>query len=565
MYNTPSKTFFLINWRNTAAALAVSGMLAAYFVFIGRYSTNMPWHDDYVQFLGMYLRLGDEYGWQQLLGVILEQPEWNGLIKSEHRLGFARMVMVLDRTVWGEVSFVRLILIGNAFIVLWVALLWSVSRPARRNWLLMVPVGLLAFSVAHREAALWSSAALLYYPVTFFALAALVVAHGGRRYCWLSILPGLLAVICQANGLLVLPVLVMAFAAAGRRRMALASAGLALFAFILYFVGFQQQLGIPAYPSAYLAVQMVIASWIKALGIVLPSYSGLLGGAIGAIWIYFVASRRWRNNPILFWFGVWLLLSMLAVSVGRASLGDDFVVTQSRYRYYGIALLSVTYLMYVECLNGRRLAVWLSSALTVVIALTSYIGEASIGWAHARKTHMEGLLTSQSYQDEGRKPQFDVWFPKAHEVERIIDYSSRQGIYRLPEGGALVSPRIDPPAAFDSGQEPALLVDLFLPGRRGLAIMGRLETKGRHRCRDGETLIFLDLRGKRYYYEATQFGLAGWDEILKQSCRGFAAYIPLDGLPAGEYRVGVYAARGGKVGGEVYYRSNVVVETEGSK
>lgn len=526
-------------------AFALIGALAVYYYFaIWSLSINLPWFDDYVQFLGTYVRLGQDYSPQDLFAILFEQPHWHDKIKSDHRLGFARMTMVATRALFDQVDFKYLIMIGNAFVGLWFLALWSLSPLARRQPLVMLPIALLVFSLAHREASFWASAALLYYPTTFFALLAIAFALRKPSGLPVSIGSGVLAALAQANGLLSLPTVAAALAFAGRRRAALIMVLVTVAAFVLYFHDFARPASIPSYASTWHAVRGIFLGWLQLQGNAVPGQTLPIGAMATAVWVYLAWRGHWKSHPVLFWFGVWMLASMATVALGRASISDEYVATQNRYRFYSISFLAVTYLIVMEVM-ANRLARRLLLLVMLVLAAQTYIRETPSGWAYSKSTMIDGALAANHYRLEGRAPEATLWFPKVHDVKEIIGYAEANRLYFMPFSKkylahAMPAPTPGPLAPLN------LAIAKVLTGQRSLAVTGNAEIGAERGCGDTRTLVFLESGPSRYYFKSVRYTRPDTMEFFGKPCQAFAAFIETANLPAGEYRLGVAITENGR-------------------
>lgn len=549
--------------RSNIIALVIIVILAsAYYLMVTLLSVNMPFHDDYVQFLGTYIRIDSDASLAHLLKVVLEQPEWNGLIKSDHRLGFARLTMLISQKMFGNVDFRRLILIGNSFIAFWFFAIFVSSAVARKHWLLMVPAACLVFSLAHHDAALWASAALLYYPAIFFSLASIVAAHCGKRGLILSVIFGILAALAQANGLIIFPVIAMAYLVAGRKRAGALMGLSALVMFIYYFSGFTRPLAIPAYNSVGHAAWGIIVSWLQLQGNAFSGYALPFGILLAGLWLYFTVTGAWRRNPILFWFGVWLLGSMAAIAMGRASLGEDYVVSQNRYRFYGIGLLVVTYLLLVEVLVTMR-ATRTVFAFMLIVAVPSYARETYLGWRHQEGIRTEAVLAANSFAREAKLPQSPLWFPRAHEVQRILEYSKIHNLYQVPFYADYLAFAAPAPSPAQHQAKLTMKIDRLITGSHSLGISGTLEGMSFDMCRESKTLIFLEGRTGRRYMTAARSAIPRTKDFFGGWCAAYTAFVDAEQLTNDSYQIGVSIVREGTSIGEATHP--LEIHTEATK
>ncbi len=349
----------------------------------------------------------------------------------------------------------------------------------------------------------------------------------------------------QSNGLLAFPIVALAHFSVSRRRAALLFALLTLLAFALYFTDYSRPLRTPHYVSTWHAIKATLVGWLQLQGNILPSLALPIGVFTTLAWVYLAARGYWRRNPVLFWFGVWALATLGTVSLGRANYGDEFVVTQVRYRYYGIVFLAVTYLALMEhlCSKPLRTGLWL---LLGVASVQVYITEASLGWGWVRKTLADGKVAANYLRLEGRAPEESLWFPKVHDVAPILGYAERAGLWRLPAFPAYIGQATAPARAAQVAWLPMTL-DRPLLGRRSLGVSGSLNLPLGASCSESATLVWLEHAGRRHYYNAERFARADKVEFFRRPCRAFATLIDTAALAPGEYQVGVAVSERGRV------------------
>lgn len=524
--------------KNFFAIALMAIIIGIYVLMVWKYAINVPRMDDYIQFLGYHHFFPENGSFFEKLTALFSQPRWEHGPESDHRIVVARVAMLLSQALTGEMNFRVITFIGNAFFLLWFVWLWRVT-PVSRNPAAMLPVVLLLFSFVHYEIAFWSSAALLYFPVTFFAFAALALTVGkpGLFRTAGSLGSGIWAVCSQANGLMVLPTVACSFFARRKTRLALLFSLIAAASFLLYFYAYKRPGVIPRFPEPTQAVTLILSAWIRLLGASFDKQWDIAASLIGLGWAGLLWKRYWRVNPTLFWFGIWLFLTMGSIAVGRASFGVESVMV-SRYRFYSLLLISISYLALLELIGERSIRRYII-AVALFLAFYLYAEESPKHLSLAANERVDVIHGANYYRIEGLGPFSYGGFPEATMANGLIREMEGKGLYHMPDFSEHMSMKT--PSGPDwktSGRTlNATLLALHGAGKT-LSIKGYADLDG-GRCDNIKTLVFLANDADRHYYTTEALSRAKWRESVFKPCLEFAAFIDVRSLSAGEYRIGV--------------------------
>lgn len=543
-------------------ALAAMAVLTGVYVFmVWRYSINVPRMDDYIQFLGYHYFFPETGAIGEKIQALLSQPKWLAGPESDHRIVFARLAMYLSEFLLGEMNFQLLTAIGNLFLFALFFLLWRATPVSVNPWA-MLPVAVLLFSFVHYEASFWSSAALLYYPVTFFALATLsVLAPGVSRWRVAAGMgSGVLAVLTQANGLMVLPV--AAVGALFRRRFLLAGA-LALLAaamFVLYFHDFKRPGVVPPMPDVFRAAVLVLTAWFRLLGIALGQAWFLLSGFLVLAGAYLCWKRYWRINPPLFWFAVWLCVTIGSIAVGRASFGLDHLDVP-RYKFYSLCLICVAYLALCEVLEAHlcRCLTW--SLLLGGGVLYVHDAARNLSLAASEQSDVVHGVLHRQLEDVG--PFSYGGFPTVDMAGLLIDDMRRQQRYTLPDYSERLARKLAPSPASDTPSGFGAELRALRVGRHSVGVKGFAPLEG-GKCHNTEVRVFLASGEERHYFSAERLSRARWKEYFRRPCIEFASFIDARALPAGDYRLGVVLLRDGHLSAQHVFPDSIHLLREGA-
>ncbi len=174
-----------------------------------------------------------------------------------------------------------------------------------------------------------------------------------------ALLVGVVALITNGNGVLVLPLVLTGFLFGQNWHWAVVTVMLLVPAYGLYFSGYSNPSGISVTrlvdPSTVAHLMALDTAFLGAM-FYHPAISWLpqAVGWISGIWtVYLLISRYDRTNPTLFWMLVFLQLTGLMLAINRLDNPVD-VMFASRYKNITALVMAVTYLTVVDTLVQRN-------------------------------------------------------------------------------------------------------------------------------------------------------------------------------------------------------------------
>lgn len=181
-----------------AAPWIVLAIILAYFFSIAALAPTAPFADD--------AGISQEAA---AFGAARSPAEaWTALSTQhdEHRPILLRLVFWGAATLPGETSYRLIALIGSLFLLL---AFWIFAREARRSaapGAILVVLAALTFNFGAAESSLWAAAAVANFGALGLAMAMLALIAAGGVWAALAIIPALLTVGLQGNGLVALAV-----------------------------------------------------------------------------------------------------------------------------------------------------------------------------------------------------------------------------------------------------------------------------------------------------------------------------------------------------------------------
>lgn len=407
----PNALVRVVGW----VALAVPVVVFA--VVWSRYAINIPKWDDHAlkTFLGDFRHETTLTG----KGYYLFRQH------NEHRIVWDRLITWLDYSLFGKLSYVRLMAVGNLSLVGLLAVFGLVLRQNQRSVWFLVPVACFLFNLAQWENMFWGMAALQNFSVLLWVAGSLyLLAYTPHRSAAFGL--AVLSTITSGNGLVIWPIALVilghqTLTQPVRYRTWRPVLGWGLGAIItigLYFVGYEKPVVTPAAPS----VGQLLLGWLAFNGAAaeaLPLRSpGLLCELLGAFTVglvLFFGIKLVREHnftrplpPVAYFFvGMvgFLIGTSLVVTGSRAGFGFETLIT-SRYKIYSLTLLALLFTYGSVTLTGRfrplTLVVglvlggtlaWLSypAYLDDTLRLRRYLQAAQFNWTYTKNRPVSAI------------------------------------------------------------------------------------------------------------------------------------------------------------------------------
>lgn len=491
---------------------------------------------------------------------------------TEHRIPSGKLfIYLLYRLGGGELNWKLLAWSGNVCIPGVVFVLGWVWHKTGRSLAYLLPLAFGVFQVQHYELFFWANCSLLYVPVVFFALGAtyFLVYHCDYRPVRFALALGftLLCMYSFGNGMFVFATNALLLTYQQRWKALAAMLALGAVCAVTYFIGYHSEYPTRLNALALLNFWALMGAWLEplnafgpvarygavALGVLATAVFGWFGGrlawrkAADWRWLRPETTPELSREELFYTVGlVFLMLTGAAVAVKRWSPDLGEMVT-SRYRYIGVLVLSIGYLLSVHALKTRRtrrvlggLALGLSAGIHV-LSYPYYLPKL----VNDREKLIAGTFNYQQHQTWCLFPAGSFW---AKYIDSNTAVALKTGLYRFP-------------AQYYSEAEPELLradttQRLTLPltlHREAAYTLLRNDTfqpsaTSRPR-REGTCLLLQSPRHGVFLVPIQRLANAGrWNLLTKGQVfgTGFVAYLPLNAYPPGRYRVGLFHRENGK-------------------
>lgn len=361
-------------------------------------AVNVPKWDDHI-FKFFLLKLETEtspLGWFRQ---VIKQH-------NEHRIAYDRLLAWADYTLFGKLSFKRLMIYGDLSLLALVALFGLLLKRYVKPWYLFVPpVALLIVTLAQWENFYWALSSIQNFSIVGWSVACLYALSHQHRIGW-AIGLAMIATLVSGNGFLLWPIGLVVLLAQRRYRSMRPWGMAAVLLIALYFGNYVQPATHPPTRGSLLELAggclAFLGAAVEALPLSKPYlFSIILGGVLLLFWganlvrSFSVFRTKTGWTPLqAFGFGTlaFLIGTALVVVWGRYGYGQDMLLT-SRYRIYSLTLLALTYTYW---LSAHYSSGHVSSKMAWTLALLGLAGSGILWWSAFRfNTHESIALRKQ--------------------------------------------------------------------------------------------------------------------------------------------------------------------------
>lgn len=497
---------------------------AAYLAWVVHFASDMPFWDDF----NIHLHFLNEW---------LSAPSWRDALKlpfvrnGEHFVLSNKLATAVDYSLFGTLSFSRLILYGNAALVLSLLVI-------HRSGLVPPVLGFWGFAMAllpqYPQASLWATGSIENFSVLLWA--ALALSCAGRRPILAFALMSLAAA-SQGNGALLGCAWALTLALSRRLRPSgcWALASLLLLAPFLLIPATGVPVQSSSLPEKLQYTLVLLGSSVSPL----PSISLWVGGVLCAVAVA-MTRRLSRIQPEICAFMVWLLMTAAANSVGRAGLGFAYGFEESRYRIVSV-LFVVEVVLGAWSISTTRLQRGGISAVAGVCLLSIMLLKlpaANVEAAFRQRDLAEASVRFQYFHTGLSYPNPSAPVPFLLEMRRVglVELSSPSHESFLPQIE-------DAPRSFAEGARLAQKLEWKLCSQQYLYLQGYVFDRGG----DGTPVVVLSSGGRDYLLHRAADArpdVARHHRRPTALASGISLLVPLSQVGSGPFSVRLGVRRG---------------------
>ncbi len=426
-------------WRLAGAAALLLLPVVAFYAVLVRWWTRIPLIDDYTALL----RFGLE--WRSLpaaagRAVLLLRAQ-----DSDYKLWLDHVCVAADMLLTGRLHLGVWVWVGNLLPMVLLWLLWRhTATGERRMWrrmMVFAPVPFLLLQLNYAETVNWAMAGLQNMGVITLSLLAIdLLLREKRGADVLACAAAVGALAASANGFLLLPVGAWMLL----RRRAWVMAG--VWCGLLVGLAFVYQAGFVLSPKRAVGPVALVRFLLSFAGggveamrhQPVANASVVLGALLLGVLSVFFARRVDRGTPFAFWACVWVLLTAVLVTAGRAGLGSQGALA-GRYKIYCDLLLVFAYLFAVGLAReSPRARVGYGLVLATAVGMCAASDVA--GCRLLGERHHELVAGAEQYREsDGALP--PLRYPEEpgmgmsgteRAARDTLTQAEREGVYRLP-------------------------------------------------------------------------------------------------------------------------------------
>ncbi|MBO0947387.1 hypothetical protein [Fibrella forsythiae] len=317
---------------------------------------------------------------------------------NEHRIAYDRLLTWADYSLFGKLSFKRLMIYGDLSLLALVALFGFFLKQYVRSWYLFLPpVALFIITLAQWENLYWALSSIQNFSIVVWSLACLFLLSYQSRIGW-AIALAMVATLVSGNGFLVWPIGFVMLLAQHRTRQLLPWSLAAVLLIAVYFGDYVQPTTHPPTRGSLFDLAGGCLAFLGAAVDALPTatpylYSIILGGVLLLFWCLIFLQAVARSGRKIAWttlqtFGLGAVAFLLGTAVvvvwSRYGYGQDMLLT-SRYRIYSLTLLALTY---TYCISAYYASGRTNATVAVSMAFSGLLISGIFWWSAFRfNTH----------------------------------------------------------------------------------------------------------------------------------------------------------------------------------
>ncbi len=411
-----------------SSAFLIFVPISFYFFLIIHYAVNIPLQDDYDTILA-FLNLSDSEKFRNLF-----------VLHNEHRLAFNRITAFVFSKLFGEINFIYLCVFGNLSLLPLFFIIAKNHKLSSRNIFLAISIAFLLFQPQYWSNMTWATAALQNNFVIFFGFTSI---YFWTRENWInklySVLFALAATFTSGNGLFIWFVLIiieltifinkknqsMVKLNNGRIVVLLLFTTLVLF---LYFKGYTRQPNHPGILESIYNPVRTFKYFCAFLGAYLPvllDKTIILGIIEIFIFIYITLKKYYNQNPVIYFFLLYLLFGIIAASLTRSPWGWPQAIS-SRYRIISILILICELIsiseLYVKYFRIKKL-----QYLILLFSIMFHFGSLKTSSDELIERKNELIQSAIQWNTKGE----GLLYPRQTRASNILKKASEKGIYQM--------------------------------------------------------------------------------------------------------------------------------------
>ncbi len=390
--------------------------VVVFFVFVLKYSVNVPFWDDFDAVLGFLTKYSDFTSLTDRLWLILSQH-------TEHRFALNRLIVLAGYSL-GVVNFSALIFIGNLALVGLLFVVYKSSILKENKTFLLLPIPFLIFQPQYHESIYWATAAMCNFFILFFSLlAVLLFSRPKKKYLFLGVLSALFATFTMGNGMFVFLIGALILLYQKRYFDFVFLAPIAVLTILFYFQGYIQTADHPgvlvALKNPFQTLQyffVLIGAPVAFLKIQAVAF---VSGFLATLYFgYLTFTKFFKKNIVVYSSLLFLFITALSMAFARSGFGIEQAFA-SKYSVFSILFYVLSYISLIENfpkLRGVRYIIGFVLLAVCFNGLSYFVNIDSI------KSHNLSVQNKLIYPDINR-------------AKNLLETAVEKGIYTLSSVG----------------------------------------------------------------------------------------------------------------------------------
>lgn len=399
-------------------------VLVVYYGMILYFGVNIPYWDEYgitLEFLKKYEEAELTSGKLSLLYSL----------SNEHRIVIYHLLLLLEKSIFGNIDFLRMMIIGNTGVLFIWSLLWKSIKIEKHKLLYFLPVTLLLF-VCVWERSTWACAAFLNTYVFLFGFCSLYfLSKNGTKNLILAIVCAVLSTYSFGNGLFVFPVGFLVLWVMERSKKDYLIWGTTFVVVgLLYFLNYAKPISQSA--SVLNTNPILFVGYISAfLGAVFKYITPYLAPFAGFTLLIitltvFLLHFKDRKKHVLLWsYLVFLGATVFVAAVSRSGLGLGQAISY-RYELIPSLVMAILYLFFLKITPKKTTLLF-----TLMLAGLLYAGRVH----HNAKEcgYLKERLESGLIMHHAGDPfKLSGIFEQRKQLGKTLEQSISSGLYNSP-------------------------------------------------------------------------------------------------------------------------------------
>lgn len=310
--------------------------IAIHLYIIHRYSSGMPYRDDFDAIFGFLNPLPNLTLPQQFLHLFSQN--------NEHRILLDNLISLSMVSLTGKFNFVWMIWIGNLGWFFIVFLFLKYSKNNQISFVEFSPILIGMMCLSHYELMTMAMAGVQHYFQVFFCVLSIYFLCAGSVTLALTFF--ICAIFSSGGGICAVPVIFLYYLSKRDWRNLFISIAVVGLVFLVYFplLGYVQPAGHPKVLLALKDPLYLITYAFGFLGNIGNAYKFSIG--LGIVFTIYLLTR-WKflyaKYPFLFWLTAYLFVTTMTNAITRGGIGIR-TGQGSRYTTYSLIFASIVYL-----------------------------------------------------------------------------------------------------------------------------------------------------------------------------------------------------------------------------